>query len=202
MSPGWGIITSASYFVASSPQAIVTEEHQGSDLKTPWFLSHRQLPMLHSSGELWRLVSHHKSRFLYLWKQPPDKSIGRGHTLHYQTYIRHSVACPVSALSVTNMPTVGIDWLLFNIRFTKPSHLYIYIYIYIYIYCHPQTDCFVVSKLFSVVRHVGHFKLGSRLSIIPLTQQATYVSSGIIRHYVVAFVCLHLPYRIPECSIH
>ena len=30
----------------------------------------------------------------------------------------------------------------------------IYIYIYIYIYCHPQTESFVVSKLFSVARHV------------------------------------------------
>ena len=35
--------------------------------------------------------------------------------------------------------------------------LYIYYYIYIYIYCHPQTDCFIVSLLFSVARH---FKLG------------------------------------------
>ena len=73
-----------------------------------------------------------------------------------------------------------------------------YIYIYIYIYCHPQTDCFVVSQLFSVAKHVGRLSLGSkpaqiyvRLSIIPLSQQANHVSSGIIRHYVVAFVCLH-----------
>ena len=36
---------------------------------------------------------------------------------------------------------------------------YIYIYIYIYIYlCHPQTDFFVVSQLFSVARHVGRLK--------------------------------------------
>ena len=25
-----------------------------------------------------------------------------------------------------------------------------------YIYCHPQTDCFVVSQLFSVARHMKH----------------------------------------------
>ncbi len=63
------------------------------------------------------------------------------------------------------------------------------IYIYIYIYSHPQTDCFVVSQLFSVARHVGRLKLGSkptqlyvRLSILPLSQQANHVSSGIIRH--------------------
>ena len=35
-------------------------------------------------------------------------------------------------------------------------------YVYIYIYCHPQTDCFVVSQLFSVARHVGCLKLGSK----------------------------------------
>ena len=35
-------------------------------------------------------------------------------------------------------------------------------YIYIYTYCHPQTDCFVVSQLFSVARHVGRLKLGSK----------------------------------------
>ena len=74
----------------------------------------------------------------------------------------------------------------------------IYIYIYIYIYCHPQRDCFFVSQLFSLARHVGCLKLGSKpawfyvgLSIITLSQQANHVSSGIIRHYVVAFVCLH-----------
>ena len=68
--------------------------------------------------------------------------------------------------------------------------VYIYIYIYIYIYSHQQTDCFIVSQLFSVARHVGRLKMGSkpaqlyvRLSILPLTLHVTYVSSGIIRHY-------------------
>ena len=31
----------------------------------------------------------------------------------------------------------------------------VYIYIYIYIYYDPQKDCFVLSDLFSVARHVG-----------------------------------------------
>ena len=69
---------------------------------------------------------------------------------------------------------------------------------YIYIYCNPQTDCFVVSQLISVVRHAGCFKLGLkpaqldiRLSTIPLSHQLPYVSLGIIRHYVVAFTCLY-----------
>ena len=68
----------------------------------------------------------------------------------------------------------------------------------IYIYCHPQTDCFCVSQLFSGAIRVGRLKLGSkpaqlnvRLSIILLSQQAKHGSSGIIRHCVVAFVCLH-----------
>ena len=58
----------------------------------------------------------------------------------------------------------------------------IYIYIYIYIYSHPQTDCFVLSELFSVARHAGHLKPGSkpiqlyvRLSLRPLGQQADYI---------------------------
>ena len=57
------------------------------------------------------------------------------------------------------------------------------IYIYIYIYCHPQTDCLVITQLFSVARHVGRLKLGSkpaqlyvRLCIRPLSQQAYHVS--------------------------
>ena len=74
----------------------------------------------------------------------------------------------------------------------------LYIYIYICVYCHPQTDCFVVLQPFGVDRHVGRLKLGLkpiqfyvRLCIIPLSQQANHVSSGIIRHYIVPFVCLH-----------
>ena len=52
-----------------------------------------------------------------------------------------------------------------------------------HIYSHPQTDCFVVSQVFGVGRHVGRLKLGSkpaqlydRLSIRPLSQQAYHVS--------------------------
>ena len=64
-----------------------------------------------------------------------------------------------------------------------------HIYVYIYIYSHPQTDCFVISQLFSVTGHVECLKLGSkptqlyiRLSLIPLSQQVNHISSGIIRH--------------------
>ena len=68
----------------------------------------------------------------------------------------------------------------------------------LYIYCHPQTDCFIVSQLFNVTRHIGCLKLGLkptqlyvRLSIIPLSQQVNPISSRIVMHYVVSFVCLH-----------
>ena len=54
--------------------------------------------------------------------------------------------------------------------------------IYIYIYSHPQTDCFVLSEHFSVARHIGHSKPGSkpiqlyvRLSLRPFGQQAYHV---------------------------
>ena len=117
-------------------------------------------------------------------------------------------------------PAKSNDWLRQMVRKSQ-ENLYnqhdddddddicIHTHIYIYIYCHPQTDCFVVSQLFSMARHVGRLKLGSkpaqlyvRHSIIPFSQQVYHISSGIIR-YLVAFVCLHfIPYQIPECLIH
>ena len=36
------------------------------------------------------------------------------------------------------------------------------LYIYIYIYSHPQADSLVVSQVFWVARHAGHYKLGSK----------------------------------------
>ena len=93
-------------------------------------------------------------------------------------------------------------------------HVCVCICIYIYIYSHPQTDCFVLSELFSVARHVGRLKLGSkpvqlyvRLSIRLLGQQAYHVGKG---NYKVLcreqqqqrpFVYIFIPYRLPECSI-
>ena len=69
------------------------------------------------------------------------------------------------------------------------------------IYSHLQTDCFVLSELFSVARHVGRSKLGSkpiqlyiRLSLRPLSQQAYHVwLREFLRYYVVtaAAVCLY-----------
>ena len=67
------------------------------------------------------------------------------------------------------------------------SMLFNVIYIYIYIYSHSPTDCFIVSQIFGVAKHVGYLKLGSkptqlyvRRSIIPLSHQANHVSLGIM----------------------
>ena len=53
--------------------------------------------------------------------------------------------------------------------------IFVCLYIYIYIYSHPQSHCFVLSELFSVARHAGRSKPGSkpvqlyvRLSFRPL----------------------------------
>ena len=43
--------------------------------------------------------------------------------------------------------------------------LAIYIYIYIIQYSYPQTDCFVISELSSVVRHAGRSKPGSNFTL-------------------------------------
>ena len=52
-----------------------------------------------------------------------------------------------------------------NYRFSKIGSkfsitLCVCVCVFIYIYCHPQTDYFIVSQLFSVARHTGCFKLG------------------------------------------
>ena len=62
------------------------------------------------------------------------------------------------------------------------KHFIVKVYIYIYIYCNPQTDCFVLSELFSVARQAGRSKPGSkavqlnvRLNLRPLGHQADHV---------------------------
>ena len=78
------------------------------------------------------------------------------------------------------------------------SIIYIIHYVYKYNVLYIQTDYFIVSQLLNMARHIGRLKQGSkpaqlyvRLSILPLGQQGNPVSPGIIRHYVVGFVCLH-----------
>ena len=68
---------------------------------------------------------------------------------------------------------------------------YLYIYIYIYIYRHPQTDCFVVSHLFSVARQTRFLKLGSKQGrlkrqskILTLSHEEISASKGSLNAYV------------------
>ena len=63
----------------------------------------------------------------------------------------------------------------------------------IYIYSHPQTDCFVLSELFSVARHAGRSKPGSkpvqlyvRLSFRPVGHQADLVDKGNFKVFYLA----------------
>ena len=48
------------------------------------------------------------------------------------------------------------------------------------IYCHPQTDCFVVSKLFCVARYVGHFSLRSKPGWLYANQISYYIAIDIL----------------------
>ena len=70
-------------------------------------------------------------------------------------------------------------------------YIYIQLYICIYIYSHPQTDCFVLSELFSVARHAGRLKPESkpvqlyvRLSFRPLDHQAD--QGNFLRYFILA----------------
>ena len=66
-------------------------------------------------------------------------------------------------------------WLYVIVCINREKHMLIYVkdiksgssivwsfalWVYIYIYYHPQTDCFVLSELFRVARHVGRSKPG------------------------------------------
>ena len=72
-----------------------------------------------------------------------------------------------------------------------------------YIYCNPQTDCFVLSELFSVARHAGRSKPESkpvqlyvRLSFRPLGHQADHVGYGNFKVFILAtaaFVYIFIP---------
>ena len=60
--------------------------------------------------------------------------------------------------------------------------MHTYTYTHTHTHSHPQTDCFVLSELYSVARHAGRSKPGSkpvqlyvRLSSKPVGHQANYV---------------------------
>ena len=69
----------------------------------------------------------------------------------------------------------------------------------LYIYCHPLTDCFVVSQLFSVARQARFLNLGSKpgwlkcqSKILPLSHEETCASEGNLNAYVSHLFCLHV----------
>ena len=59
-----------------------------------------------------------------------------------------------------------------------------------YIHCHPHTDCFVLSELFSVARHVGRAKPASKpiqLYVKSQTARPTSVprlAKGIVKVFI------------------
>ena len=135
----------------------------------------------------------------------PENFLSMPWCLHLCSYLFHSLdlsLCLPLFLSFsiyTCMCVCVRNYINTHTHARTHTHIQAHIYIYIYIYNHPHTDCFIVSQLISVARHAECFKLGLnpdqlyiRLSIISLSQQSTYVRSGIIRHYVIAFACLHL----------
>ena len=68
------------------------------------------------------------------------------------------------------------DILKFLLHFC--THTHTHTHTHIYIYCHPQTDCFVLSELFTVARHVGRIKSGSKpvqIYVRHSIRQLTYI---------------------------
>ena len=97
------------------------------------------------------------------------------------------------------VPTVNSA---FYCQFLRQNSIYLLkdpcvcVCMYVCIYLPKQT--FIVSQLFSVARHAEHFKLGSKPSYLYTSLvschsaiSATYVTSGIITHFVLGFGCLH-----------
>ena len=123
------------------------------------------------AGHCWRSRAELISDVL-LWTPAYDRAkAGRP----ARTYIQQ--LCEDTGCSPEDLPEAMNDREMWRdrVRISVLAHDMIYIYIYIYIYCHPQTDCFVLSELFSVARHVGRSKPGSkpvqhyvRLSLRPL----------------------------------
>ena len=81
----------------------------------------------------------------------------------------------------------------------RQTHTYICVCVCVCVcvHCHPQTDCFVVSQHFSVAKQIGRFKLG--LKPVQHYALSAYVNSGIIRLYLLVFVCLH--FALPDTRV-
>ena len=73
--------------------------------------------------------------YIYIYTAKPEK-----------TYIWHETEL------LLNQQPVTVPWNLYCFYTHTHTHTHTHIYIYIYIFSHPQTDCFVLSELFSVAR--------------------------------------------------
>ena len=62
--------------------------------------------------------------------------------------------------------------------------------VYIYIYCHPQTDCFVISQLYSVARHVGRLNWDQNLPNFTLDLVSDHSANRYI--YIYIYICTHI----------
>ena len=71
------------------------------------------------------------------------------------------------------------------------THTHTHTYIYIYIY-NPQKDCFVVSQLFSVARHVGRLKLESK----PAQLYVRFSSRTDVVHLLACYKALSNSFRL------
>ena len=131
-------------------------------------------------NNLQRLI-YHKTQptsqriYIYIYIYISSSSSSRDMPLEQ---IELTLSCHFSLSVITSGRSSGLHpvsshsrWMY--IRAGRPvlARPYIYIYknslswdenMYIYIYCHPQTDCFVLSELFSVARPTGRSKPGSK----------------------------------------
>ena len=157
MFPGLGIIACpGSYCPVSSPPGFVTGMHQRSDERTVWkkslgacHIDHRL--MVHSSWELWGLVSHYqpfRSPFLkMLAGLLQGQKVQEDETQHYAiklwpVYLLVTVAtvpaCPTSALGLQSTWT-GSFWGFVlqsqGLMIPTLTHTYTHIYINWLIFC-------------------------------------------------------------------
>ena len=153
---------------------------------------------MHSGSKL-RSSYHHYSEPLLIHRVSSE-SVNTGLYSHsmLQTipwYKCYKIRCPNTFKILSEYvlsPNMQIQYLgqicNFLLGFCNFYTFLIYIYIYIYIERerererHPQTDCFVLSELFSVARHAGRLEPGSkpvqlyvRQWFRPLVHQADHV---------------------------
>ena len=90
--------------------------------------------------------------------------------------------------------------------------VYIYIYIYIhththpprqvgvcvciYIYCHPQTDCFVVSQLFSVARHIESWDQNLPNFTLDLVSYHSARKQTMSAQELYIYIYIHIPFKV------